>query len=84
MSDTDPFQNWTKVEKYTTYIVCCFFTLLAFMNSSAFTVAIKPIIIEFHKTSTEASYLTSLQVLGMGFGPLFLVFNILKRSRPYC
>ncbi|KAF2115638.1 major facilitator superfamily domain-containing protein [Lophiotrema nucula] len=65
--------NWNQFEKYTTYVVCCFFTFLAFMNSSAFTVAIKPIIMEFKKTSTQASYLTSLQVLGMGFGALFLM-----------
>lgn len=51
-------QNWPQSQKYTTYGVCCWFTFLAFMNSSAFTVAIKPIIMEFRKTSTEASYLS--------------------------
>lgn len=40
-------------------MVCCWFTFLAFMNSSAFTVAIRPIITEFKKTSTEASYLST-------------------------
>ncbi|KAL1594441.1 hypothetical protein SLS60_010201 [Paraconiothyrium brasiliense] len=54
--------NWTQGQKYSTYFVCCFFTFLAFMNSSAFTVAIQPIIKEFHKTSTEASYLTDAVV----------------------
>lgn len=31
---------------------------MAFMNSSAFTVAVEPIIKQFHKTATEASYLS--------------------------
>ncbi|KAL1884968.1 hypothetical protein Plec18167_001625 [Paecilomyces lecythidis] len=63
--------NWPQWEKYTTYLVVCWFTFLSFMNSSAFTVAVKAIIKEFDKTPTEASYLTSLQVLMMGFGALF-------------
>ncbi|KAL1853530.1 hypothetical protein Daus18300_011811 [Diaporthe australafricana] len=62
--------NWPQGEKYATYLVICWFTFLGFMNSSAFTVAIVPIIKDFKKTATEASYLTSLQVLFMGFGAL--------------
>ncbi|KAI3398678.1 hypothetical protein diail_8717 [Diaporthe ilicicola] len=62
--------NWLQSEKYVTYLVICWFTFLGFMNSSAFTVAVVPIIKEFKKTATEASYLTSLQVLFMGFGAL--------------
>lgn len=56
-------QNWTQAEKYTTYVVCCFFTFLAFANSSAFTVAIKPLIIEYHRTSTEVSYMSKYPVV---------------------
>ncbi|CAL5869988.1 uncharacterized protein PFLUO_LOCUS4221 [Penicillium psychrofluorescens] len=63
--------NWPQWEKYATYLVLCWFTFLAFMNSSAFTVAVKSIVEEFGKTPTEASYLTSLQVLVMGFGAAF-------------
>ncbi|KAF3768981.1 MFS general substrate transporter [Cryphonectria parasitica EP155] len=62
--------NWSQWDKYTTYLVICWFTFLAFMNSSAFTVAVQAIIKQFKKSSTEASYLTSLQVLFMGFGAL--------------
>ncbi|KAJ5150827.1 uncharacterized protein N7482_010079 [Penicillium canariense] len=74
--------NWPQWEKYATYLVLCWFTFLAFMNSSAFTVAVKPIVKEFGKTSTEASYLTSLQVLAMGFGALFWVSLALASTRP--
>ncbi|KAJ6013697.1 hypothetical protein N7540_008288 [Penicillium herquei] len=63
--------NWPQREKYATYLVLCWFTFLAFTNSSAFTVAVKSIVAEFDKTTTEASYLTSLQVLAMGFGAVF-------------
>ncbi|KAH8676273.1 major facilitator superfamily domain-containing protein [Xylariales sp. PMI_506] len=63
--------NWSQWEKYTTYLVICWFTFLAFMNSAAFTVAVTAIIKEFGKSATQASYLTSLQVLLMGFGALF-------------
>ncbi|KAJ5728927.1 uncharacterized protein N7483_003435 [Penicillium malachiteum] len=63
--------NWPQREKYATYLVLCWFTFLAFTNSSAFTVAVESIVKEFDKTRTEASYLTSLQVLAMGFGAAF-------------
>ncbi|KAI0125983.1 major facilitator superfamily domain-containing protein [Xylariales sp. AK1849] len=63
--------NWSQSEKYTTYLVVCWFTFLEFMNSSAFTVAVVPITKQFGKSPTEASYLTSLHVLLMGFGALF-------------
>ncbi|KAJ5991773.1 hypothetical protein N7451_007497 [Penicillium sp. IBT 35674x] len=51
--------NWPQWEKYATYLVLCWFTFLAFMNSSAFTVAVKSIVKEFGKTPTEASYLST-------------------------
>ncbi|KAH8891156.1 hypothetical protein GQ53DRAFT_823793 [Thozetella sp. PMI_491] len=50
--------NWPQWEKYLTYLVICWFTFLAFMNSSAFTVAVVPIIAQFKRTPTEASYLS--------------------------
>ncbi|PSS03671.1 putative polyamine transporter [Coniella lustricola] len=69
-NDSNEPLNWSQWEKYATYLIICWFTFLAFMNSSAFTVAVSAIVKEFKKTSTEASYLTSLQVLFMGFGAL--------------
>lgn len=51
-------QNWPQWEKYSTYLVICWYAFLAFMNSSAFTVAIEPIIMEFETTPTRASYLS--------------------------
>ncbi|KAJ4394659.1 hypothetical protein N0V93_003878 [Gnomoniopsis smithogilvyi] len=62
--------NWSQWEKYTTYLTICWFTFLALMNASAFTVAIVPIIKQFHKTPTEASYVVTLPVLLLGFGNL--------------
>lgn len=49
--------NWSQREKYTTYLTICWFTFLALMNASAFTVAVVPIMRQFKKTPTEASYL---------------------------
>lgn len=51
-------QNWPQWEKHATYLVICWFTFLAFMNSSAFTVAVVPIVKQFGKTATQASYLS--------------------------
>lgn len=51
------WQNWSQREKYTTYLTICWFTFLALTNGSAFTVAVVPIMKQFQKTPTEASYL---------------------------
>lgn len=59
MTDNET-KNWPQWEKYTTYLIICWYTFLGFMNSSAFTVAVVPIMKQFNKTSTEASYLSAL------------------------
>lgn len=56
VSDLDR-QNWPQREKYATYLTICWFTFLALTNGSAFTVAVVPIMKQFQKTPTEASYL---------------------------
>ncbi|KAJ5717103.1 hypothetical protein N7488_002749 [Penicillium malachiteum] len=68
-NDPNESLNWPQREKYATYLVLCWFTFLSFTNSSAFTVAVKSIVAEFDKTTTEASYLTRK----FGKRPVYLV-----------
>ncbi|RBR10395.1 hypothetical protein FVER53590_25492 [Fusarium verticillioides] len=68
----DPL-NWSALEKYSTYLTVCFFTFLATMNASNFTVAVKPLSAEFHRTPTEAGYLVCFNVLWLGVGNIFWV-----------
>lgn len=51
----------------------CFFTVLATINSSNFTVAISQISKEFHETPTRSGYLVCFNVLLLGVGNLFWV-----------
>lgn len=59
-------QNRIQAEKYATYLSVCWFTFLAFMDASAFTVAVGPIMKEFGRSATEASYLSTLRAMGPG------------------
>ena len=58
--------------KYSTYLTICFFAFLTLLNSSNFTVAIVPVAKDLHTTTARAGYLTSIQLLSMGLGNLFL------------
>ncbi len=66
-------QNWSSREKYSTYFTICFFTFLATVNASKFTVAIGPLAKEFKSTTTQAGYLVCFNVLLLGCGNLFWV-----------
>jgi predicted MFS family arabinose efflux permease len=66
-------KNWTPFEKYSTYLTVCMFTVLATINASNFTVAIKPISKEFHQTPTRTGFLVCFNVLFLGLGNLFWV-----------
>ncbi|KIW10079.1 hypothetical protein PV08_11039 [Exophiala spinifera] len=75
----DPL-NWSTFEKYSTHLTVCFFTTLATMNASNFTVAISPLSKEFHQSPTRTGYLVCFNVLLLGVGnaiwiPLMRVFG---------
>lgn len=66
-------KNWPQLQKYSTYITICFFTVLATVNASKFTVAVGPIAKEFHVTTTQAGYQVCFNVLLLGCGNLFWI-----------
>ncbi|PYH91839.1 MFS general substrate transporter [Aspergillus ellipticus CBS 707.79] len=68
----DP-QNWSTAAKLTTYLTICFYTFLANVNGSNFTVATKAIIAEFDVTQTKAGELVCFNVFLFGLGNLFWV-----------
>ncbi|KAL4901062.1 hypothetical protein BDW74DRAFT_88055 [Aspergillus multicolor] len=73
--DTDPNdpQNWSTVSRLTTYLTICFYTFLANVNSSNFTVATKAIVQEFGVTQTQAGELVCFNVFLFGLGNTFWV-----------
>ena len=66
-------QNWSLPAKLSTYLTICFYTFLANVNSSNFTVATKPIIAEFHVSQTQAGELVCFNVFLFGLGNIFWV-----------
>jgi hypothetical protein len=64
-------KNWPQLQKYSTYITICFFTVLTTVNASKFTVAVGPIAKEFKVTTTQAGYQVCFNVLLFGCGNLF-------------
>ncbi|CEL03562.1 hypothetical protein ASPCAL04715 [Aspergillus calidoustus] len=73
--DADPNdpQNWSKTARLATYLTICFYTFLANVNSSNFTVATKAIIQEFNVTQTQAGELVCFNVFLFGLGNIFWV-----------
>lgn len=53
------WQNWSTKKKYSTYLTVCFFAFLGLVNTSNFTVAIKPVAVELGISTVQAAYLTS-------------------------
>jgi MFS family permease len=51
----------------------CFFTFLATVNASNFTVATIPLAKEFHESPTRTGYLVCFNVLWLGVGNLFWI-----------
>ncbi|KAL4891820.1 major facilitator superfamily domain-containing protein [Aspergillus ambiguus] len=68
----DP-QNWSTAAKLTTYLTICFYTFLANVNSSNFTVATKAVIKEFHVSQTQAGELVCFNVFLFGLGNILWV-----------
>ncbi|KAL5363592.1 putative polyamine transporter [Aspergillus floccosus] len=68
----DP-QNWSTAAKLTTYLTICFYTFLANVNSSNFTVATKAVIKEFHVSETQAGELVCFNVFLFGLGNILWV-----------
>jgi MFS family permease len=72
LDPNDPL-NWPTSQKYITYLSICFFTFLATVNSSKFTVAIVPLSKEFHVSTTHVGYQVCFSVLLLGSGNIFWV-----------
>ncbi|KAL5336829.1 major facilitator superfamily domain-containing protein [Aspergillus crustosus] len=68
----DP-QNWPLSAKLATYLTICFYTFLANVNSSNFTVATKAVIEEFAVSQTQAGELVCFNVFLFGLGNIFWV-----------
>ncbi|RDW64326.1 uncharacterized protein DSM5745_09737 [Aspergillus mulundensis] len=73
--DADPNdpQNWSTISRLTTYLTICFYTFLANVNSSNFTVATKAIVQEFGVSQTQAGELVCFNVFLFGLGNIFWV-----------
>ncbi|KAL6229591.1 hypothetical protein BDW75DRAFT_249476 [Aspergillus navahoensis] len=68
----DP-QNWSTISRLTTYLTICFYTFLANVNSSNFTVATEAIVQEFGVSQTQAGELVCFNVFLFGLGNIFWV-----------
>ncbi|KAJ5280698.1 major facilitator superfamily domain-containing protein [Penicillium angulare] len=73
VEDVNNPQNWPQTPRLITYLTICFFTFLANVNSSNFTVATQAIIKEFHVTQTQAGQLVCFNVFLFGVGNIFWV-----------
>ncbi|KAF9891615.1 hypothetical protein FE257_003626 [Aspergillus nanangensis] len=75
LSEPDPNdpQNWTTAAKLSTYLTICFYTFLANVNGSNFTVATKAIVTEFGVSQTQAGELVCFNVFLFGLGNVFWV-----------
>ncbi|KAL4972476.1 major facilitator superfamily domain-containing protein [Aspergillus desertorum] len=71
--DSNDPQNWTTISRLTTYLTICFYTFLANVNSSNFTVATKAIVREFGVSQTQAGELVCFNVFLFGLGNIFWV-----------
>ncbi|KAI9832999.1 MAG: hypothetical protein M1819_003831 [Sarea resinae] len=72
MDPNDPL-NWTMLEKYTTCLTVCFFTFLATVNASNFTVAVRPLAKEFEESQTRIGFLVVFNILLLGLGNIFWI-----------
>ncbi|GLI81570.1 hypothetical protein PoHVEF18_009955 [Penicillium ochrochloron] len=71
--DVNNPQNWSLSARLSTYLTICFFTFLANVNSSNFSVATQAIVKEFHVTQTQAGQLVCFNVFMFGVGNIFWV-----------
>ncbi|KAE8150335.1 major facilitator superfamily domain-containing protein [Aspergillus avenaceus] len=66
-------QNWSTGAKFSTYLTVCFFTFLANVNGSNFTVATQAVIKEFNASQTQAGELVCFNVFLLGLGNVLWV-----------
>ena len=59
-----------------TYFTICFFSFLATVNTSKFTVAILPIASEFNIDTNTAAFLVCFNILALGVGNFFWVIAL--------
>ncbi|KAK1754267.1 major facilitator superfamily domain-containing protein [Echria macrotheca] len=72
-NDPENPENWTDKKKWTSIAVLSIMTVVTPLGSSMFAPGIPKILAEFHETSsTTATFLLSIYILGFAFGPLFV------------
>ncbi|KAI8965603.1 MFS general substrate transporter [Daldinia sp. FL1419] len=65
--------NWSDKKKWLNIAILSIMTLVTPLGSSMFAPGIPGIMVEFHETSsTIATFLVSVYILGFAFGPLFI------------
>ncbi|KAF2093864.1 MFS general substrate transporter, partial [Rhizodiscina lignyota] len=62
--------NWSKWEKYSTFLPICFFSFLATANASNFAPAVVLLSKYFHKSNSTTTYLICFNTLMLGVGNL--------------
>ncbi|OTB03029.1 hypothetical protein M426DRAFT_322052 [Hypoxylon sp. CI-4A] len=65
--------NWTDKEKWLNISILSIMTIVTPLGSSMFAPGVAGIMLQFHETSsTVATFLVSVYILGFAFGPLFV------------
>lgn len=71
--DPENPMNWPEKKKWLNIAVLSILTIITPLGSSMFAPGIKKILMEFHETSsTTATFLVSIYILGFAFGPLLV------------
>ncbi|KAK3950294.1 major facilitator superfamily domain-containing protein [Pseudoneurospora amorphoporcata] len=71
--DPENPMNWPEKKKWLNVAVLSILTIITPLGSSMFAPGIKEILTEFHETSsTTATFLVSIYILGFAFGPLLV------------
>lgn len=72
-NDPNDPRNWPLWHRDLTLMTICLFSFMANVNASAFNMAVRPIMMYFHCSATQATLLTALNVLMFGLGNLLWV-----------
>ncbi|EAA31306.1 MFS general substrate transporter [Neurospora crassa] len=71
--DPENPMNWPDKKKWLNVAVLSILTIITPLGSSMFAPGVKKILVEFHETSsTTATFLVSIYILGFAFGPLLV------------
>ncbi|KAI1386723.1 MFS general substrate transporter [Hypoxylon trugodes] len=72
-NDQENPMNWTDKKKWLNICILSIMTIVTPLGSSMFAPGIPRILVEFHETSsTVATFLVSVYILGFAFGPLLI------------